>query len=620
MPALEQCSRRAGRDREDPHSSLRDAANPSGEFDCARLREMLVGKYAEAKGSSIVKSPLANQGILEGEGRVHAYFHVVRKASQRFLFEPGRQLSRINSGRTLVFGIAFVAAAICAFGLFCDVLRWNALEWGIVASSAIFYPVAYCVLFRFIGGQFAEEFRQPGTTRAAIWVTIGYLCIAFLAESFAVPVVDYPSAYEAFAAAQQEFGDSPVELLRQLGILSSVAEGMTNWGASQAADTSPYLYAGLKIFLNALSLAAVGSMLGACSISKTELRRMFADFPDDTADLAGSGDAKPKSVLRYYYAVVGACMPVLLLVLLLCVNVHLQEASDHGELSFVKNFASSAVNLTVCIIDGEPYDAQVLQAARDEALDELNKLSAEAKETLVPLVNASFDARIDNIDGYLDDYYSLPADYERLVNLVGGNVEEFAAQRLQERIDSGIDDSELASKLEEYSAQSQAILDRFESAKASSKIEGVPEWLVKSKDVVDATLFDETIEPDRKLLSLGQRFGVSAAAGTAAGVATKAVSKKLIERTVEKQFFKNVVSRITSVLASRAAGGVVGAAIGTAAGPVGTILGAAAGTAASIGVDYALLKVDESQNRESYKEQITDAIEEERAEVLSLLE
>ena len=581
---------------------------------------MLVGKYAEAKGGSIVKSLLANSGILEGEGRVHAYFHVVRKASQRFLFEPGRQLSRINSGRTLVFGIAFVAAAICAFGLFCDVLRWNALEWGIVASSAIFYPVAYCVLFRFIGGQFAEEFRQPGTTRAAIWVTIGYLCIAFLAESFAVPVVDYPSAYEAFAAAQQEFGDSPVELLRQLGILSSVAEGMTNWGASQAADTSPYLYAGLKIFLNALSLAAVGSMLGACSISKTELRRMFADFPDDTADLAGSGDAKPKSVLRYYYAVVGACMPVLLLVLLLCVNVHLQEASDHGELSFVKNFASSAVNLTVCIIDGEPYDAQVLQAARDEALDELNKLSAEAKETLVPLVNASFDARIDNIDGYLDDYYSLPADYERLVNLVGGNVEEFAAQRLQERIDSGIDDSELASKLEEYSAQSQAILDRFESAKASSKIEGVPEWLVKSKDVVDATLFDETIEPDRKLLSLGQRFGVSAAAGTAAGVATKAVSKKLIERTVEKQFFKNVVSRITSVLASRAAGGVVGAAIGTAAGPVGTILGAAAGTAASIGVDYALLKVDESQNRESYKEQITDAIEEERAEVLSLLE
>lgn len=41
----------------------------------------------------------------------------------------------------------------------------------------------------------------------------------------------------------------------------SVAEGMTNWGTSQAAETSPYLYAALMIFLNSLSLAAAGVRL-----------------------------------------------------------------------------------------------------------------------------------------------------------------------------------------------------------------------------------------------------------------------------------------------------------------------------------------------------------------------
>ena len=58
----------AGRDREYPSliaDALRDAANPSGEFDCARLREMLVGKYGEAKGGPIFQSLLANSGILE---------------------------------------------------------------------------------------------------------------------------------------------------------------------------------------------------------------------------------------------------------------------------------------------------------------------------------------------------------------------------------------------------------------------------------------------------------------------------------------------------------------------------------------------------------------------------
>lgn len=64
-------ARRTGQDGTGmiPRSSLRDAANSSGEFDCAGLREMLVGKYGEAKGGSIVESLLANSGILEGEGR-----------------------------------------------------------------------------------------------------------------------------------------------------------------------------------------------------------------------------------------------------------------------------------------------------------------------------------------------------------------------------------------------------------------------------------------------------------------------------------------------------------------------------------------------------------------------
>ncbi len=550
----------------------------------------------------------------------YGYFRVIKKASNRFMWEPGHQASRWNSGRTLAFIFSFILAAMCVAGLFCDVTRWKVLDWTIAASGAVFYPVAYLASRRLIGSQFAEGFRQAGTTMAAIWATIAYLCVAFLIASLAVPTVEYSTAYEAFAAAQQEFGDSPMELLRQLGIFSSLAEGMTNWGTSQAASTSPYLYAALEIVITAASLAAVGSMLGACSISKLELMRMFIDFSSDAPGPAASEGAPAGAALRNRYAITAAITPVVLFALLLGINSHLQEASDRGELSFAKSLARNAVNLTVYAIDGETYDAQALQAVRDEYKNELDDLCAAAKESLVPLINASFDARVANIDGYLDDYYSLPADYERLVNLVGGNVEEFAAQRLQEKIDSGIDDSEIVSKLEQYGSQSQAIVDRFENAKASCKIEGAPEWLVKSKDAVDSAFFGDEIQPDQELLSLGQRFVVSAAAGATAGVATKAVSKKLIERTVKKQFFKNVVARIASVLGSRATGGVVGAAIGTAAGPAGTIAGAAVGAAASIGVDYALLKVDESQNRESYKEQITQAIEEERSETLSMLE
>ena len=65
---------RAGRGRAgDPSliaDALRDAANPSGEFDCARLRERLVGKYGEAKGGSIVESLLARSPVPKGSNAV----------------------------------------------------------------------------------------------------------------------------------------------------------------------------------------------------------------------------------------------------------------------------------------------------------------------------------------------------------------------------------------------------------------------------------------------------------------------------------------------------------------------------------------------------------------------
>lgn len=40
---------------------------------------------------------------------------------------------------------------------FCDVLEWSVLDWGIIASGAIFYPVAYLTLFHLVSGQFTEE-------------------------------------------------------------------------------------------------------------------------------------------------------------------------------------------------------------------------------------------------------------------------------------------------------------------------------------------------------------------------------------------------------------------------------------------------------------------------------
>lgn len=54
--------------------------------------------------------------------------------------------------------------------------------------------------------------------------------------------------------------------------------------------------------------------------------------------------------------------------------------------------------------------------------------------------------------------------------------------------------------------------------------------------------------------------------------------------------------------------------------PAGVALGIAAGAAVGAGVDYVLLSMDEAQNRESYRDEIMAAIEEERAELLGMVQ
>ena len=95
--------------------------------------------------------------------------------------------------------------------------------------------------------------------------------------------------------------------------------------------------------------------------------------------------------------------------------------------------------------------------------------------------------------------------------------------------------------------------------------------------------------------------------------------KILVEKALGKEFLKKLVSKLSSMGFSRAASARGVGAMGTIGGPAGTVAGRGAGTAISVGVDSALLAIDEMQNRETYKQEIIATIEEERVEKLALV-
>lgn len=263
-----------------------------------------------------------------------------------------------------------------------------------------------------------------------------------------------------------------------------------------------------------------------------------------------------------------------------------------------------------------PYDPVAVQDALEEARKRSEKLAAEAEKTLVPLVNEAYDARLANIDGYLDWYYSLPADYERLAQMVAGSVEGYVEEQFTAAIENGIDNSRLSEEISRYSEEAEAIKSDLMEVLSQYVLENVPEWLIVETNVIASDALAEPLEPAQKLMDWRARMGASAAAGAGTGV----VAKVLIQKIVKKSSFSKIVARIATTIGSRGAATAGGGAIGTAFGPLGTIAGIALGTAAGVGADYGMLKLDEWQNREGYRAEIVEAIEEARAETLAMVQ
>ncbi len=118
---------------------------------------------------------------------------------------------------------------------------------------------------------------------------------------------------------------------------------------------------------------------------------------------------------------------------------------------------------------------------------------------------------------------------------------------------------------------------------------------------------DETIP-------LGTRVGV----GGAGGLVTTVIVSKVMAKLHAKGLIKLAVQPLAKVVLSRAAivgGGMAGGAtIGSVVpGPgtaIGAVIGAGVGLVAGVLVDYGLLKLEEHLGRDSFREQLLEAIRE----------
>lgn len=539
----------------------------------------------------------------------YAHSFVMRKTHRQLLLHERGWQAKLIGGRMLTLIVSFALAVVFIGSLLLSMAKWGPIEWLVISCGPILLIPATFLGAKIAHHEYAETFRTNASVSLTSIVLCVMLTLIYVTVLLATPGFDAPpSAAQAVADAFEVFSGSPSALLCEMGKFCAVSDGMTAYMLGQASQESSWAFVIIKIIISLFAFIGYSSLLATLTMDKTDILRIFAPL-----DQVKEESRTPKAVGSW--VVLAAILPLLLIAVFPFADGKFSKVVESESYTRAEQIAREAVGFMVVEIDGRFYDPAVIQALKDEATASYEQLTADVRERFTVAVNSMCDQQIANVDAYLDWYYSLPADYERLVGIFTGTIEEGMKDQIEQRLNEGVDTSELDTILNDFAAKSESIRAEYEQKFGECEVIDIPDWLVtKEASIATAADLFAPPQPTQQLLGAHERFIVSAGAGAAGGVLAKAA----FEKVVKSEAFGKITQRLIAALGRSSAVKLGSTAVGTVIFPgAGTAVGTVVGIGVSVATDYLFLKADEAMNRDSYREQLIASIEESRAELLA---
>lgn len=538
-----------------------------------------------------------------------AYVLFATKLHNRSLLSETGFFAKATRGKAVRILVSFVLSLVAMVGLLFSVVRWGQAEWAIALVGAASCPFVFMLANKISAHEFKLAFEKTGTLvlgGALLTLAIGVASAVVFANT---PAPQFNSVLESFLASENPFSESSSVLLADTGLLTTYTDTVLTCLLSHVADASWSGYVSAQVLLTVFSIAGFVNLLCACMMPDCvcELFLPLADVDEPEERLQ---QRKPQAGLM----VLTIVLAVVPLAAGLGAEAKAAEIESIEGVSQGKQFVQDQIGVAVYMIDGKTYDQEAVEMVLADMAGESSELTNRVQNTLVPLINASFDKRIENIDNYLDWYYSLSADYERVIRTFTGSLEEGLKDQLAASLAEGIDDSELNDEMQTCTELAAKLQEELETRLAACEVATVPDWLQKPAEF-DPKRLMEIKQPSEKLMEDNQRIIASVGGGAVGGY----IAKKVFDRVVGKEAIAKMVTTLARSLGVKTASSAIGGAAGSVAPVVGNAAGFVAGAAIGTGIDYALLKADEAQNRQAYHDEIAESIEQQRAETLAAL-
>ena len=515
---------------------------------------------------------------------------MLRKKILRFQFAPQGRVGRWLSG-----GWWAACKALLLALLLCSTALWQAWflaswEWALLALAVPLYLVMMACLQAWLAPEFSSTtFAWRWSQRAArvlLVVALGGLWLYLMARS-------------------QDFGRAltpamePAALDAVIAQIRSAPSGLVRWGldsllaqqvAGAAATDLPQMPA-LRILLLAL-FGPVGMLLCLAAAMQGASGSAFI-WRQAAPPVAGRNSA-----------------PLLGVIGVLVLGILVQATASLDGLARTYESPLALQRLPECERIGQQfYRLGTLDATRQLALQALGKMQgAQALCQGMNGVEQQLDAAVER---YLDWYFSLGAEWGRILSLLTGDVGQFLQNKLTETLlaTPGLD--AWVQSVQKQAQQGGSALTQAQ--------QHINETLARHHLALDASqCIVRTQVPQLPALDMlgnaRQRLTASALGATGAGAFAAVVAGKAMAKTSMKAASKVLAKAAAKQGLGKAGAAAAGAAVGSVVPGVGTAAGAIAGAVAGaligVGIDWAALYAEEMLTRDAMRADLQAALRE----------
>ncbi len=481
-----------------------------------------------------------------------------------------KSLLLTNTDCKLIIGFIFVQ--VCIFGIVKNFIRTEAKEYVLVYWSLMITSFLLLIVF---------------------------VASAIFFEIYKVDIIQYDSINTAIESIKQGIMMPNSALLRYILKYLIYSQGIENYLLGLQDINSEYLETAHLIYVfadNTLYIISIFALSSAFLIGFKDYKIIFMDEE--------SGEASPFRIV--FFIIISLVLTTGYVPFIAKTNYYLAKQEVQ-----VTAFVEDSILPVFDKIGNDLYvlgTVEEVEKIKEKYTHEMQLLKIKA----IAQVDMSFERMVQRVDVYLDWYYSLGAEYMRLLTLVSGGVEEFLQEKFMEHI-VGNESVQFQASLESLKNMNNKIKSRFdlevEQLKQKNLIVDVPkDYKINNILGVDFWSF-----PYADAISFDTRFFSSSTVGL--GAAAAVIAKKTFVKTAVKTTAKTGAKQVLSGIGAGIAG-LLGCLSGPAFPIVVPVVAVITYIIISVIFDTIFLAAEEAISREEHKQEILKALEDAKNQMI----